>query len=81
MTDIQRANATKLLFAFGINTTAVVPLALSGLVDWLAAVGVLAGGLLGGYVGARVARRLPERPMRWIVVVMGVVLTASFLLR
>ena len=78
--DLQRANAVKILFVFCINSGAVVPLALSGLVDWLAAIGVLLGGLLGGYLGARVARRLPERPMRWAVAVLGVVLTASFLI-
>lgn len=79
--SIQRANAIKILFAFGINTTAVVPLALSGLVHWLGAVGVLIGGLIGGYVGAHVSRQLPDRLMRWTVATLGVVLTISFLIR
>jgi uncharacterized membrane protein YfcA len=29
--------------------------------------------LLGGYVGARVARRLPARALRWSIVVFGIV--------
>lgn len=78
---LQRANASKVLLAFCINTVAVVPLALSGVVDWTAATGVLAGGLAGGYLGARVARRLPEGMLRWTVATFGVVLTWSFLSR
>jgi len=78
---LQRANAGKNLFAFLMNTTAVVPLALSGLVDWLAAGSVLVGGVAGGYFGARVIRGLPERPLRIAIGVLGVVLTLSFLFR
>ena len=81
VSDMQKANAQKNLFAFFINSTAVVPLALSGLVDWLAAVGVLAGGLAGGYFGASLTRLVPARPFRWAVGLVGVVLTVSFLVR
>lgn len=78
--DMQKANAQKNLFAFAINTTAVVPLALSGLVDWVAAAGVLAGGLVGGYFGAYLVRLVPVRPFRWGVGLAGVALTVSFLI-
>ena len=79
--DMQEANAQKNLLAFFINSTAVVPLALSGLVDWLAAAGVLAGGLVGGYFGASLTRLVPARPFRWAVGLVGVALTVSFLAR
>lgn len=79
--ELQRANAFKNFFAFSINTTAVLPFALSGLVDWLAALGVLLGGLAGGYAGAHVSRCLPEHWLRWCVAILGVILTASFLVR
>jgi hypothetical protein len=78
---LHHANAAKNLFAFGINTTAIVPLSLSGLVDWRAAVSVLLGGLAGGYLGARLTRMVPEWILRWVVAGLGLVLTASFLLR
>lgn len=81
MADIHGANARKNLFAVMINTTAVIPLAMSGLIDWRAAPAVLLGGLAGGYLGAHVVRRLPQRPMRIGVAALGVVLTLSFLLR
>jgi uncharacterized membrane protein YfcA len=79
--SILRANAEKNFVGVCINSTAVVPLAFSGLVDWLAAVSVLIGGLAGGYLGGRLTRLVPEMVMRIGVAVVGVVLTASFLLR
>lgn len=78
---LQAANAEKNLLAFLINSTAVVPLLVSGLVNLPAAAGVALGGLAGGYLGARLARIVPERPMRIAVAVMGFGLTLSFLLR
>jgi uncharacterized membrane protein YfcA len=77
---IQEANAAKNLMAVAISTTAVVPLMLSGLVDWPAALLVLAGGLAGGWLGGHLTRIIPGRVMRIGVAVIGVALTASFLL-
>jgi len=79
--SLGRANAAKNLFAFSLNTVAIVPLALSGLVDWLAAAGVLAGGVAGGYLGATLTRRLPEGLLRIGVATLGLALTLSFLFR
>ena len=60
---------------------AVIPLALSGLINWTAAGTVLIGALVGGYLGARLTQIVPERALRAVVAGLGVVLTASFLLR
>lgn len=78
---LREANATKNLFAVAINTVAVVPLALSGLVDWVAAATVLIGGVFGGYVGARLSLSMPVTLLRGAISVMGLALTAAFLLR
>ncbi len=78
---MRKANATKNLFAFSMNSVAVIPLALSGLIDWVAAGTVVMGALVGGYVGARLTQSLPETSLRIAVAGLGVVLTASFLLR
>lgn len=78
---IGQVNGAKNLIAASIQTVAVVPMAMSGLVDWLAALCVLIGGLVGGYVGARVTRRVPDRYLRVGVAALGLVLTLSFLLR
>lgn len=76
---LNQANAAKNLFAFLINSIAVVPLAFSGLVNWQAALWVLLGGIAGGYLGACLARRLPETVMRIGVAILGLGLTVSFL--
>lgn len=78
---LRKVNATKNLFGFCMNTTAVIPLAFSGLVNWTAAGTVLIGALVGGYLGARLTQIVPERALRAVVATLGVVLTASFLLR
>lgn len=77
--SIQSANAEKNILSTAVNTTAVVPLLLSGLVHLPAAAVVLIGGLAGGYVGGLLAGRLPEGPMRVIIALLGMVLTLSFL--
>lgn len=79
--DLHRANAKKNLFAFCINTVAVIPLSMSGYVDWVAAPLVLAGGLTGGFLGGHIVRRIPDMVLRVVVAGLGLILTASFLLR
>jgi len=76
-----QVNGAKNLFAAAIQSVAVVPMILSGLVDWVAALCVLAGGVTGGYIGARITRQLPERIVRIGVAALGVLLTMSFLIR
>jgi uncharacterized membrane protein YfcA len=76
---LSRVNGAKNLFAFVIQSVAVGPMILSGLVDWVAALFVLVGGVIGGYGGARVIRLLPEAYVRVGVAALGVVLTLSFL--
>ncbi|KZM49772.1 sulfite exporter TauE/SafE family protein [Labrenzia sp. OB1] len=78
---VSHVNGAKNLFAAAIQSVAVVPMMFSGLVDWVAAVCVLVGGVVGGYVGASVTRRLPEPVVRYGVAGIGLVLTLSFLLR
>lgn len=78
---VSHVNGAKNLFAFGIQSVAVVPMMLSGLVDWVAAICVLSGGIVGGYVGASITRRLPDVWVRIGVALLGLVLTMSFLLR
>ncbi len=79
--SIRSANTEKNLAAVAINTTAVLPLLISGLVDIPAALGVLVGGLAGGYLGGRFAGVLPETPMRLLIATLGFALTANFLFR
>jgi uncharacterized membrane protein YfcA len=75
-----RLNALKGLLSLVVATVTVVYFAVGAPVDW-PAVGVLAPTtLVGGYVGARVARRSPERVLRWAVVLLGVTVGVYLLL-
>jgi uncharacterized membrane protein YfcA len=78
---MRKANATKNLFAFSMNSVALVPLTFSGLIDWIAAGTVLVGALAGGYIGARLTQLVPDKYLRVGVAVLGVILTTTFLLQ
>jgi uncharacterized membrane protein YfcA len=69
--SIHQANAVKTLLASVINGVSVVVFVAGGLVDWKYAAVMAAAAVLGGYAGARVARRLPAKYVRWLVVAVG----------
>ncbi len=69
--DIHRMNAVKTLLASAINLVSVVIFIAEGLVRWQYAAAMVVAAILGGYLGARVARRLPARYVRWIVIAIG----------
>ena len=63
------------------NSAAALVFILCGMVVWVAALPMLAGGVLGGWAGARVGRRLPPGAVRiWTLLVTGAT-TAVFFAR
>lgn len=79
--QVRAAAATKNGLAMAMNASAVAIFAFSGKVDWLAMLALACGGIVGGYAGAWLIRRLPEKLMRGLVVVVGLALTAWMFLR
>jgi len=78
---LQRVSALKNAVSAVIGVGSVLAYAIFGPVDW-AAVAVLAPAtLLGGYTGARLARRLPARVLRVVIVMFGTVVGIVLLLR
>ena len=75
---LTRMNALKTWLSVLISGVAVLTFIVAGLVDWPAALVMLAGTVLGGVAGARLARRLPALWLKRIVVALGSVLTAAF---
>lgn len=75
---LTRMNALKTWLSVLISGVAVLTFIVAGLVDWPAALVMLAGTVLGGVTGARLARRLPALWLKRIVVALGSVLTAAF---
>lgn len=69
--DLQRVNALRGVLSLLVNTVALVAFALLGPVDWLLVAVAAPACAVGGYAGARVARRLPVRALRALVVAFG----------
>lgn len=66
-----RLNALKGLLSLVIATVTVVIFAIGAPVDWLAVAVLAPTTLVGGFVGAKLAQRLPENVLRWVVVLLG----------
>ena len=79
--DIHRMNAVKTCLAAAINTASVVVFVRDGLVKWELAWPMVIAAIIGGYVGARVARRLPAKYVRYAVIVIGFGLAAFYFIR
>lgn len=80
-TNIHRMNAVKNINGMCINVVAAVMFIVNGLVDWRLASLMAAGAILGGYAGAGTAQRLGQKNVRRIVVLIGLTLTISLLVR
>ena len=77
---LQRHNATKNVLALIVNAVAAVVFIVVADVDWAVAGLIAVGSVIGGQIGATVGRRLPPLVLRAVIVVVGVVALASFLL-
>jgi uncharacterized membrane protein YfcA len=76
---LQRSNATKNVLALLVNGIAAVLFILVAEVDWQVAGLIAAGSVVGGQIGATWGRRLPPLGLRIVIVIVGVVALASFL--
>jgi uncharacterized membrane protein YfcA len=72
--DIPTANALKNMLIGGVSVVAATIFALSGSVDWAAVAPLALGMLAGSRVGPLVARRLPARVLRRLIVLFGMLL-------
>jgi uncharacterized membrane protein YfcA len=78
MEDIHAMNGLKAVLALLINGVAVAAFVVAGVVDWPAALLMVAGAVAGGYLGARGAKRVDPRWLRILVIAMGLALSAYF---
>ena len=79
--DLQRLNALKGMLSLVINLVGATVFVVTGHVAWLAAVLLAAGAVLGATVGVGLARRLPASVVRAAVVVGGVAVATTLLIR
>lgn len=78
--ELRVANAVKNGVSALVNGVAVVVFVAQGVVVWPAALTMMAGAALGGFAGARIARILPQRLFRMIVITVGALLTVWYFL-
>jgi uncharacterized membrane protein YfcA len=79
--DFHKSNAIKNVVAFLVQVVSSGLLIAGGLVQWPHAFITMAASIAGGYLGVNIARRVPERIIRAIVVALGAALTLIFFLR
>ncbi len=79
--EIHQMNAIKNLLAALMNGVASIYFIACGMVDFRGAALMTVGAVAGGFVGARIARRVQPRVVRWAVIVIGLSLAAMFAVR
>jgi uncharacterized membrane protein YfcA len=79
--ELRVANALKNGMSALVNGVAVAIFVTQGLVVWPATLLMMAGAALGGFAGARIARRLPQRLFRAIVIAAGSLLTVWYFIK
>ena len=79
--ELKLANALKSVVSAVTATVTVVVFGIWGPVDWLVVAVAAPTSLLGGFLGARIATRIPVTPLRVLIVVFGVAVSAYLFLR
>ncbi|MGM0450976.1 MAG: sulfite exporter TauE/SafE family protein [Pseudomonadota bacterium] len=77
---LNRMQGLKNLVSAVLTAIAVALYAIGGAIFWLQALVMMISAIAGGYVVARVARRLPEQAIRFVVITTGAVMTVLFFL-
>ena len=78
---LNRINALKNVFSATVGGVTLIVFALFANVDWAAVAALAPATLVGGYTGARLARRLPARVLKAIIVTFGTVIGLVLLYR
>lgn len=81
MRDLHEMNGLKNMLAVCINGVAAIYFAVAGAVIWNLAGIMLVGAIAGGYFGARAAKRLGRKFVRYAVIVIGLTMAIVMLLR
>jgi len=78
---LNTVNALKNLNSFVLSWLSVAAFAWAGAIVWHPALWMMGLATLGGWSGARLAKRLPARWVRWLVIATGLVMSAVFFSR
>ncbi|HEY0534621.1 MAG TPA: sulfite exporter TauE/SafE family protein [Actinoplanes sp.] len=78
---LKRINALKNVLSATVGLVTVIIFAIFANVHWGAALTLAPATIIGGYAGAKVARRLPPRVLRYLIVTFGTVVGLVLLYR
>jgi uncharacterized membrane protein YfcA len=81
VSDILQRNALKNVLATVINAVASAYFVAAGAIAWRDAAVLAAGSILGGLLGAAAGRRIGRRAVEIVVVLIGLAMAVSFLIR
>jgi uncharacterized membrane protein YfcA len=79
--NVRVASSTKNLLAGVMNASAVAIFLFSPDLHWLQAIVTSAGATIGGVAGARILHHVDERVLRFVVILIGVILTIGLFIR
>jgi uncharacterized membrane protein YfcA len=78
---LTRLNALKQAIGFAVNVAAAVFFLFSGQVVWSVALVMAVGALIGGTLGGKLAGKVKPATLRWMVVIIGVIISIIYFLR
>lgn len=81
MRDLNQMNGLKTLLSFILSAISVATFAVAGIIEWPQAVLMMVAATAGGYAGAPVARILPRKAVRAIVITVGTLMSTIFFVR
>ena len=77
-TNLAQMNGLKLIFATVSSVAAIVLFIAADAIQWSAGISVMIGIALGSYVAARIATKIADRPLKIIISVISLGVTAYF---
>lgn len=81
MQDLHLMNGLKNGLSLVLSTVSVITFSVAGIVHWPQALVMMAATTAGGYIGALVAKAMPPRLLRTIIVLIGLIMTVIFFSR
>jgi uncharacterized protein len=78
MEDIHAMNGVKVLLVSVVNGVAMITFIFARMIFWPQAVLMILGSLTGGYAGAHYAQKMNQQHVRWIVIAVGLGMSAYF---
>lgn len=81
MRELNTMNGLKNGISFVLSAISVVTFAFAGIVRWPEAIVMMIAATIGGYAGAWVAKALSRQAVKWLIIVIGLVMSAIFFYR